>query len=421
MLSKFIYFYSKVVIGVEGYEEILDNNSSVLHPDQNGIQAYWYGVDAESGIIAYQVAVGTSPLASDITSGWLNMGEKESGYIDGLRLNVTEETGDYYWLSVRATNGAGVMSSPMSSKKIKVLKENVPGQVYDGRLAYVDSVYQKDLTSISITFKGFDSVACGIVSYEWAIGSKSGYSDVLPYTSDGVVMRNATHAVAQVNMELESKQYFADVRAKTGHACHADYIVSSSDGIVIDHTQPTTWLTRYGEHANPQSDKVLYQISADILELRWNASDSQTGIKNSRWMIGTLPGLNDFSPGNTTTDRFIQFGDVRLVDGQTTFVTIKSTDEADNTGVYHSAPLTVDQSFPVVQGLSCNNVLSKKMLVLKCAWSYSVDNESAIAYNEIGIGTDPEKDDVLPFQRLPFYKLTFEHNMVDITLMSNQT
>ena len=412
--------YFQVVVGIEGYEEELDNNGNVLHADPNGIMAYWFGADDESGIVAYEVAIGRSPLATDVTSGWTSVGARKSGYVSGS-LNVTEDTGDHYWLSVRAINGAGVTSSPMSSKKIKVLKANVPGQVYDGRLAYVDSVYQKDLTSVAITFKGFESVACGIVSYDWAIGSQPGYSDVLPYTNDGIVMRNATHAVAQVNMELDSKHYYVDVRAKTGHRCHEDYIVSSSNGILIDITKPKLVITRYGQFDNPQPVLPLYQSAADILELKWNASDSQTNIKDTRWMIGTLPGLSDFSPGNTTKATFIQYGDVNLVDGQTTFATFEVTDDALNTGVFYSAPLTVDQTFPVVEGLSCNKFLSKKKLRLECTWKYSVDNESSIAYNEVGIGTDPENDDVLPYQRLPAYKRTFEYNTVGIPFMANKT
>ena len=60
-------------------------------------------------------------------------GSELSGYIRELMMNVTDETGDLYYVSVQATNGAGAKSDVVSSRPIHVYGANVPGTVSDGR------------------------------------------------------------------------------------------------------------------------------------------------------------------------------------------------------------------------------------------------------------------------------------------------
>ena len=65
--------------------------------------------------------------------------KEHSGYVRNLLLNVTAETGDLYYVSVKAMNGAGVWSQVVSSRPIHVYGQNVPGTVYDGRKVKVYS------------------------------------------------------------------------------------------------------------------------------------------------------------------------------------------------------------------------------------------------------------------------------------------
>ena len=106
----------------------------MVHDDQNGITASWLGFDHESGIVKYLLAVGTGEgrdllnygirlqnfksilFADDLTSasgGWIDFSTETDGYIEGLSLNVTEETGTLYYVTAYAINGAGDgMSQP---------------------------------------------------------------------------------------------------------------------------------------------------------------------------------------------------------------------------------------------------------------------------------------------------------------------
>ena len=84
-----------------------------------------------------------------------------------------------------------------------------------------DAAAQQDLTSVAVTFSGFESPACGIRSYEWALGSEPGWSDILPYSSVGIVMLNESHGQAQAHLPVYHGQViYASVRAHTGNNCH---------------------------------------------------------------------------------------------------------------------------------------------------------------------------------------------------------
>ena len=50
--------------------------------------------------------------------------------------------------------------------------ENVAGKVRDGRHFESDVDFTRDDQSVAISFSGFESPACGIRSYEWALGKK---------------------------------------------------------------------------------------------------------------------------------------------------------------------------------------------------------------------------------------------------------
>ena len=70
---------------------------------------------------------------------------------------------------------------------------------------------------MAITFSGFESPACGISSYEWALGSEPGWSDILPFSSVGIVMLNESNGHAQAHLQVHHGQIiYASVRAHTG-------------------------------------------------------------------------------------------------------------------------------------------------------------------------------------------------------------
>ena len=46
------------------------------------------------------------------------------------------------------------------------------GVVYDGRDVFTDMDYTQDTLTVALSFQGFESPACGIRAYEWALGGQ---------------------------------------------------------------------------------------------------------------------------------------------------------------------------------------------------------------------------------------------------------
>ena len=63
---------------------------------------------------------------------------------------------------------------------------------------------------MAISFSGFESEACGIVGYEWGVGSTPFATDVLPYSDFGLVLLDEDNHVgfAQAHLQLfEGQRY----------------------------------------------------------------------------------------------------------------------------------------------------------------------------------------------------------------------
>ena len=65
---------------------------------------------------------------------------------------------------------------------IKVVSGDVAGVVRDGPDTLVDIDYQLDLSTVTVTFSGYESERDGVTRYEWAVGSAPRLDDVMPYS-----------------------------------------------------------------------------------------------------------------------------------------------------------------------------------------------------------------------------------------------
>lgn len=111
-------------------EEIEDG--FVHHANSKSIRISWTGDDPESNIKRYYVAIETSQGDTSVTAGYIDMDTQISADIETTLLAYIE-SGNIYYAKVKAENGAGILSNPLSSKPIKILKGNKPGLIYDGR------------------------------------------------------------------------------------------------------------------------------------------------------------------------------------------------------------------------------------------------------------------------------------------------
>ncbi|XP_033747032.1 uncharacterized protein LOC117332256 [Pecten maximus] len=390
---------TKVHIGLPMEDEEIDEFDRVLHVDPNVLTVSWVGQDPESGINKVYLGIGTSPGDLSTTGDFLEFkGTENILTVTDLELETFSESNIEYYVSVKITNHAGCESNIVSSKAFIVLKANVPGQIFDGRQESIDEDYTIDRASLAVTFAGFQSEACDIRKYEWAIGSDAYKSDILPYTGYGLMVHNSSHGQAQIHMDfIEGETYYVTVRAQPGHSCHEEYIVSSSDGIKLDTSAPEIHYIgpEVGDIHYVHSENVFYQSNVDSLNIVWNVSDD-SGLEMMSVSAGSLPFLTDIIATETVETMGTPAGFLSPESGVSTFLTLGVKDPASNYKVISIDPVIADISPPTVRSLECTEAISLDRSVVACSWEFVVEDESVVEFVTINVFTPHSK---LPIER----------------------
>ncbi|KAH3708787.1 hypothetical protein DPMN_068246 [Dreissena polymorpha] len=387
-------FMFKVKVGLPTEDEEVDQGK-VLHNDQYGIRLSWSSMDSESGISKYEVAVGTNYSIEKILP-FTDYGTDTTAYISNIFLEPFTTAGTLYVVTVKASNGAELVSDMGVSKEIKVQKANIRGVVFDGRSLFEDESFTTDHTSIASSFYGFESESCDIIHYDWAIGRTEFGTDILTYTNYGLVMLNDTHGQCQIHIELfEDVTYYITVRAVTGCPNKKEkYIVSSSDGITLDRVAPKA-IFRV-EASNDTivyiQDNVIYQSVTDSIAIVGNISDNHE-IQSLEWSLGSLPSLADIK--QFTHDLTSLTSVASLVPGEAVFVTLNAVDKAGNHELESSFAVIADTTAPEMIDLECTQFISVRKSIVTCSWSTIVENESILKATTISMGTTQTDFDIL--------------------------
>jgi hypothetical protein len=184
----------------------------------NVLAANWAFEDLESGIARYEWAIGTSSGAID-TMGWTDVKESMTASHTGLYVS-----GKTYFVSVRATNGAG-LSTIATSDGISVdASPFMVRSVNDGVGSDVD--IQLSASTLSANW-AIEDPASGIAGYEWAIGTAVGGQDIKPFVSVGT----GTHADATgLSLPVDGTTLYVTVRATS---LSGATLLVSSDGVKV--------------------------------------------------------------------------------------------------------------------------------------------------------------------------------------------
>lgn len=382
-------------------EEEVNGNGEVEHVDGEPLVVTWSAHDAESGINKMSVCVweaGTHDCfssAPETNKKAFDSSVVASTTFTGLSLNQSsDDLKVLYKVYVIVVNNAGVASSVQTSRSFLVVRANVPGVVHTGRTMFEGHLFSYDKAAIAITFSGFSSDACSIVGYEWAVGTKPFYTDVLPYTDFGLVVDDSGLGYAQTDMmQFESQTYFATVRARTGQGCHESYIVSSSEGFMLDTTPPTVTF-RKGE--GQMSSQVVYQTVDDKLAVLWESKDP-SGINSTRLILNSNSGLNS-NPHTLQvppiTDTFVDIQH-KLSLGESLYITMLTSDNAGNEMMTHLPLVTFDSTPPSLTELTCTDVISALSPLLTCRWLSIEETESALQMVHFGLGRGRSSPDLL--------------------------
>ncbi|PVD18248.1 hypothetical protein C0Q70_21774, partial [Pomacea canaliculata] len=411
----------RVHVGVLSTEDEIDLDGYVLQSDQSGIKANWLATDHESGIDHYEVAVGTSPGATDVLD-WRNVGKEQDRYISGLNLQLTDNNTDIplYYVTVRAYNGAGNVSPSLISKKIKVLQEDKAGVVVDGGLDTVllssagqnDEDYQSNMWSVTAQFRGFSSHLHGLTHFDWSVGSSPGAEDVLPLMAMGIVhdeeedqtpgMGIASRGIAHAVLPLEpGKKYYTTVRALNNNG---QAVQSTSDGFTVDREKPKLGLISLSSETNTSTlqmpEKVFYQQEPDALTARWTFGDADSIVKKLHFSVGSYPGASDIKSITEVTvtetgEAALPSGRIDLkTDGRPSILTLWAEDSVGLKTQLISPTVVVDTSPPDQGTVVCPSFIQTHSQV-ECTWAGFEDLQSPITSFTFYMGTQPGLDDVI--------------------------
>lgn len=204
---------------------VVDDNTTTMNSSQ--LHATWSSSDPESGISEYQYAIGSTSEGIDIL-GWTSVGTNTQVTKTGLSLTV----GTTYYFSVKAMNGAELWSEIGMSDGIQVVEDPTPPttpSVTD------DGDKTTNTTQLHATWFSSDAES-GIVEYQYAIGTSSGATDVVDWTSSGTDTE-----VTHTGLSLAAgKTYYIALKANNGAGAWSD--VGVSNGIAVPKDGLPYWI-----------------------------------------------------------------------------------------------------------------------------------------------------------------------------------
>ena len=240
------------------------------------INATWSGfTDGDgTGIDRYEWAIGTTSGGQDVLA-YTSVGITGTA---ASRSGLSLISGTTYYVSVRAIDRVGNVSNAVASDG--VMADSVApsaGTVKDGPTVGSDITYQKSATSFSASWSGYADVnGSGIDRYEWAIGTTSGGTDAMAFTSVGTATDASTSALSL----SDNVRYFVTVKAidRAGNATSV-----TSDGALVYNLPPVVMAANIrvaGGTAGGGWFKPLDTVTAT-----WN--DTRAGDNNSH-LLGSV-------------------------------------------------------------------------------------------------------------------------------------
>ena len=283
----------------------------------NILSGNWSGFsDSASGIVDYQFAIGTTSGGSDIKN-WSSNGIDTTVTVSGFTLN----NGQSYYFSVNAIDRVGLSSDTVTTDGI-IADHKGPktGTVIDG-LTSDDSLSVTD--SIYASWSGFADELSGIQFYEYAVGSNSGGSDLIPWTN-----HRSNRSIALKHTLKNNLTYFVSVRAIDNVGNKSN--IATSSGVTTDFSPPeviatsienntviplngdTRLIYTISEPITAATLSIISNIGATIVDTMMISDDLTLGLSNVTVtlkgplsghdiIILTIDGLTDRA-GNVSND-----------------------------------------------------------------------------------------------------------------------
>lgn len=208
------------------------------------------------------------------------------------------------------------------------------GVVNDGPGEDID--YQSSTSAVSANWSGFFDWESGVKSYEWAVGTAPGRTDLSDFADAGPDLYGSATGLSLA----PGSTFYVTVRGLNDAGLGS---VASSDGVTVDVTPPLVGMISDGD----QATDIDVQASTSSLFASWAGfRDPESGISNYEWSIGTAPFATDVR-GYSSAGLQLSAAEagLALLSGKTYFVNVRATNRAGLSSTGHSDGVRVDIAF----------------------------------------------------------------------------
>jgi internalin A len=178
-----------------------------------------------------------------------------------------------------------------------------------------DGATTTSTSQLHATWSAAADAESGIAEYQYAIGTTTGGTDVVGWTSVGT---NTEVTRTGLSLRVGNIYYFA-VRAKNGSGLWSP--VGASDGIAVSDTTPPT--------TPALTDDGTTTTSTSQLHATWSSNDAESGIAEYHYAIGTSAGVTDVLGWTSTgTNTEVTKTGLSLAAGTKYFISVKAKNGA---------------------------------------------------------------------------------------------
>ena len=347
------------------------------------ISMTWFGVeDYESGIRSCKWTIESNSGSIFHTDGISNNSiyeERNFFSLNRTYKNLFVITNATYFNVLTCINRAGLQSAVRSNGFHLRTIWPIPAVVRDGATQGKDSTYLTSSKIVSANWDPFlDDESDPVVDYELAVGTVTDKESVLGFTSVGLG-RIAEIDLAPGIPDLEVLEtgvtYYITIKAISLRGLSS---MKRSNGFTVDPSPPM-------QKELFVSHKVIDQIARIIeISVSWNGvRDSESGISNSEYCLGTTPGScqRDSIPAGLST--FGTIGPFRPYPWVHYYVIVAVTNGAGLITVMSSRKLFFDTTPPskgiVIDGIGPDIDYMNYTSSLSIQWKGIDDQESGIA------------------------------------------
>ena len=347
------------------------------------ISMTWFGVeDYESGIRSCKWTIESNSGSIFHTDGISNKSiyeERNFFSLNRTYKNLFVITNATYFNVLTCINRAGLQSTVRSNGFHVRTIWPIPAVVRDGATQGKDSTYLTSSKIVSANWDPFsDDESDPVVDYELAVGIVTDKESVLGFTSVGLG-RIAEIDLAPGIPDLEVLEtgvtYYITIKAISLRGLSS---MKRSNGFTVDPSPPM-------QKELFVSHKVIDQIARIIeISVSWNGvRDSESGISNSEYCLGTTPGScqRDSIPAGLST--FGTIGPFRPYPWVHYYVIVAVTNGAGLITVMSSRKLFFDTTPPskgiVIDGVGPDIDYMNYTSSLSIQWKGIDDQESGIA------------------------------------------